>query len=236
MAYKEYDAVLCTVERVDRTTVFVKLETGEQGTIITSEVAPGRIRNLRDYVSPGRKIVCKILKIDSSGNIHLSLRRVFPKEKKEVMERHERERNSLGILKSVLGEQAENVSTAIKQESGSLQDFLNNCKTSPSQLEKYMPKESAEKICKILLEKKEKFVEVKKEFLLSSGKPNGIQLTKNVLSFCQGKCEISYLAAGKFTIKIKSTDYKKANSLISQSLEKIGTDAKEKKMDFHIKE
>ena len=72
---EEYQNVLCTVTKIDGTTVFVKLDSGEDGTIVVSEIAPGRIRNLRDYVVPGKKIVCKILSIEHN-NIHLSLRSV----------------------------------------------------------------------------------------------------------------------------------------------------------------
>lgn len=230
MELQEGDLALCTVERIDRTTVFVNLETGQQGTIITSEIAPGRIRNLRDYVSPGRKIVCKILKIDGN-NINLSLRRVTPKEKKEVADRHEKERNSLGILRSVLGEKANEIAEKMKEEL-SLSEFLQNCKDNPKKLQEYMPKEEAEKICKIISEKKEKSVEVKHKFMLSSKKPDGIVLIKSILSSCKGNCDISYIAAGKFTIKIKSSDYKKANSEISSALIEIEKKAKENKMEF----
>lgn len=225
------DIILCTVERIDNTTVFVRLETGEQGTIITSEIAPGRIRNLRDYISPGRKIVCKVLRADSE-NIYLSLRRVTPKEKKEVLERHEKERNSLGILRSVLGDKALEVAEKIKKANPSISEFLNNCKSSPKELESVMPKTEADKICKILLEKKEKLVEVKREFRLSSKKPDGITQTKQVLEFCKGHCDLSYVSAGKFVMKIKSSDYKKANQEILQALEKIEKSAKERKLDF----
>lgn len=232
---QESDIVMCTVERIDGTTVFVRIDgTNEQGTIITSEIAPGRIRNLRDYVSPGRKIVCKILRI-GENNVYLSLRRVTPKEKKEVMEKYDKERNSLGILRSVLGQDAPSIAEKIKQSS-SLSEFLSNCRNNPKALEQYMPKDQAAKLCKILSEKKERSVEVKHEFSLSSKKPDGISQTKQVLEFCRGDCSISYIAAGKFTVKIKAHDFKKANQEISKALESIEKQAKEKKMDFQIKE
>ena len=53
------DIVLCTVDRIIGTTVFVGIEGNGEGSIVTSEIAPGRIRNLRDYVVPKKKIVCK---------------------------------------------------------------------------------------------------------------------------------------------------------------------------------
>ena len=79
------DILLCVVEKIEGTVVFVKLPDGSQGSIVLSEIAPGRIRNLRDYVFPGKNIVCKVLRI-GSGRIDLSLRRVTPKEIKDLRE------------------------------------------------------------------------------------------------------------------------------------------------------
>ena len=73
------DIVMCTVERIVGTTVFVKIDGNGEGSIILSEIAPGRIRNLRDYVVPGKRIVCKVLSIREHAI--LSLRRVGINEK-----------------------------------------------------------------------------------------------------------------------------------------------------------
>src|SRR3989338_8426687 len=113
---KEGDVVLCTVEKIVGTTVFVNIEGNGQGSIIVSEIAPGRIRNLRDYVVPHKKIVCKILKV-GENYVNLSLRRVTLKEKKEVLDRYEREKSSLSILKSILKEKANDIAGKIKEES-----------------------------------------------------------------------------------------------------------------------
>ena len=126
MEFEEGDIILCTVERISGTTVFVKIEDskGREGTIITSEIAPGRIRNIRDYVVPGKKIACKILSINHN-NLHLSLRRVTSKEKKEVMDKYEREKSCLSIIKSVIKEKAEDIAEEVKKTS-SLSDFSFN--------------------------------------------------------------------------------------------------------------
>ena len=50
------DIVLCTVDRVIGINVFVKIEDNGEGCIVMSEIAPGRIRNIRDYVVPKKKI------------------------------------------------------------------------------------------------------------------------------------------------------------------------------------
>lgn len=232
---KEGDLVLCTVTQIAGTSVFVKIEGDGEGTIVTSEIAPGRIRNIRDYVVPNKKIVCKVLKIDNSGNINLSLRRVSAKEKKEVSDNYDKERTALSILKSVLKEKADEVAEKIKKEN-SLYGFLQNCKVNPKEIEKYTGKQEASQICKILSEKKEKQKEVKKEFKLSSNKPEGIKIVKDILSLCKNNCEITYLAAGRYTIKIKSDNYKEANQKINSIMEKIEQEAKKEKAQFEIKE
>jgi len=228
---EEGDVVLCTVDRITKTTVFVNIEGNGEGTIITSEIAPGRIRNIRDYVIPGKKIVCKVLEINDSGNIHLSLRRVSEKEKKEVMGEYKREKTATAIIKSVINKQE--LIEKIKKEHKSLNSFLENCKKDYSLLKKYFPEEICEKIKKIIEKRGGKEVEIKKEFSLYSKESNGITIIKDILK--NYKDNITYLAAGKFVLKIKAENYKKAN----QEIEKMLKDIEEKvsgKAKFEVKE
>jgi len=226
--FKEGENVLCTVDKISGTTVFVRIEENGGGTIVTSEIAPGRIRNLRDYVIPGKKIVCKILKIDT-GNINLSLRRVSNKERQEVLEKYEKERAALSVLKSVLNEKATEVAEKVKK-SHYLHEFLSICKTNPKKLEDYMNKQEAEKVYKILQQQKEKQVEIKKEFSLKSNLSDSIVRVRKILM--PYKENIIYLAAGKFVIKIIASDYKKANSEMQKILENIEKNSEKDKLEF----
>ena len=72
------ELVFCTVTSVQSHSVFVKLEEyGVGGMIHISEVAPGRIRNIRDFVVENKPVVCKVTSINQErGHIDLSLRRV----------------------------------------------------------------------------------------------------------------------------------------------------------------
>ncbi len=231
---KERDVVLCTVNRIEKTTVFVTIDGNGEGTIVISEIAPGRIRNIREYVVPNKKIVCKVLKIDSSGNIHLSLRRVYAKEKKEVVDKYEREKTSSSILKSILKEKAEETIKNIRKKEPSLFDFLQACKTQPEKLKEFLTEEEAKKTCKILKEKKEKHVEVKKEFSLTSNLPNGMSIIKTII--LPFKENITYLAAGRYLIKIKAKDYKQANYEIQKILQDIEAKAKQENCKYEAKE
>ena len=112
MEFEVGDIVLCTVDKIAGTTVFVNINGAtEQGYISLSEIAPGRIRNIRDYVVPKKVIICKILKV-SGRTIELSLRRVTPKEQKTLREKSKLERSYKSILKTILNEKLETAITA----------------------------------------------------------------------------------------------------------------------------
>jgi translation initiation factor 2 subunit 1 len=232
MEFEEGDIVLCTVEKIEGTIVFVRIdETGEQGSIITSEIAPGRIRNLRDYVVPKKKIVCKILKIDKN-NIYLSLRRVSQKERKEVIDEFQNERKLRSILKTILKEKTEEIIEKIKK-SDSLSEFLKQSKISSDELIKLVGKENAEKILAILNSQKQKKSIIKKEFSLKTTSSNGINLIKEILK--SDKADIRYIGAGKYSIKIESSDLKKADTEIQEIFKEIEHKSKENNLEFNIK-
>jgi len=232
---EEGQIVLCTVENIIGTTVFVKIEGNREGTIVTSEIAPGRIRNLRDYVIPGKKIVCKILRI-RDNRIHLSLRRVKPFERKELLSKIEKERSYKAIIETVLGkEDAKKAIERIKEKYFIL-DFFEEIRKSPKLIEDYLDKGQSEKILKILESKKEKPKEIKQVFKLSNKSSNGIVIMKNILQeSCSGtKCNIKYLAAGKYSISIKGEDFKGIKSEINKTMESIETQAKKSSSEFSL--
>lgn len=235
MELQEGDLVLCTVEKIERTIVFVKIEVpgkNLQGSIITSEIAPGRIRNMREYVVPKKKIVCKILRI-SGDRIELSLRRVSQKERKEVMEEHKQEKSYTSILKTILAKDTEKIINKI-QEKERLYDFIEEAKTDSKGLEKVVGKEKAKKILDIVLKQKKKKIIVKKEFKLTSTNPNGLETIKKLLA--TKEAEIRYISAGKYSIKIESEDVKKADNKIKEILNDLSEKAKKQDMKFEIKE
>lgn len=234
MAEQESDLVLCTVNNVEGTTVFVTLENGKTGTIVFSEVAPGRIRNIRDYVMPNKKIVCKILRI-SSNNIDLSLRRVTSKERDEVMERFKQEQTGRAVLKSLFKEKSQEIQEKILSSFSSLSEFFNQARENESLIEQYIPQEFIEQIKKVI-QKRRKEVEVKKIIKLKSLQPDGMNKIKSLFADCPSEIEITYLAAGTFQLKIKAEDYKKANNKMQNFIENIQAKAKKNFEEFSIEE
>jgi translation initiation factor 2 alpha subunit (eIF-2alpha) len=231
---EEGDMTLCTVDRIAGTVVFVKIEGEErEGSIILSEIAPGRIRNLREYVIPKKKIVCKVLKT-SGGTISLSLRRVTQKEKKEVLDQYNQEKSYMSILKSVVKEKANEVIENITKK-GKLFDFFEEARNNPKELEDLVGKEYAKKIFDIVLEQKKSKTIIKRTISLKTQEPNGIYLIKSLLE-SPGKIGIKYLSAGKYSLKIETDNGKKGEQELKTFLEKVEKKAKETGVQFEIKE
>ena len=233
MEFEEGDIVLCTVEKIVGTVVFVKIENNKEGSIIMSEIAPGRIRNLRDYVVPKKKIVCKILRI-RNGNIDLSLRRVTQKEKKEVLEKDKQEKSYKSILKSILKEKTDEIIEKILKEDKII-PFLEESKQNSQKLEKLVGKTNTEKILEILNSQKIKKAIIKKEFSFTSTEPDGLETIKNLLGNSKD-LEIKYLSAGNYSIKKESENAKTADQEIKQFLSQVEKTAKQKGFSFALKE
>ncbi len=231
---EEGQIVLCKVEKILGTTVFCKIEGDGEGTLTTSEISPGRIRNLRQYVFPGKKIVCKILSL--KNGVHLSLRRVKQNEKKELLDKIKKEKNYSAILKTILGkEEAKKRIEEIKKETN-LIDFIEQIKTNRGLLEKYFKKQDAEKIIKILESKKEKLKEIKQIFKLSSKSENGIKIIKKIIQDANknANAKIIYLAAGKYVLSLTGKEFKEIKIKINQVIQEIEKQAKKQNCEFSL--
>ena len=94
------DLVMCTVTNIQHNSTFVSIhEYGRQGMITISEIAPGRIRNIRDYVMEGKVIVCKVLNVNKErGYIDLSLRRVTESQRRQKSDEIKQETRAEKII------------------------------------------------------------------------------------------------------------------------------------------
>lgn len=228
---KENDVVLCTVISIEGATIFLEFENGTKGTMTLSEVAAGRIRNLREYVHPKKKIVCKVLKI-IDNHPQFSLRRVTAREREEVMTQHKKEQAFYLLLKTIV-KTPEHIIQNIKKEYD-LTNFLEKIKEDASLLEKFLKKQEAQQLSKVLAEKKEKEKEVKKIFILKSFSESGVDDIKKILEI--NDINIRYLGSSQFRISTTGKNFKEAEHKVSSALTEIESRAKEKKAIFELKE
>ena len=164
----------------------------------------------------------------------LSLRRVTQKEKKEVLEQDKQEKSYISILKSIFSEKTEEIIREISK-TDNLFDFLQNAKENPKKLEKIAGKEKTQKILDIIKIQKQKKAIIKKEIFLTTTKPNGLSLIKEILGNLNG-VEVKYISAGKYSLKTEANEPKTADNRLKESLKEIEEKAKKSDIKFSIKE
>ena len=234
MVYEEGDLVLCTVDTVENTVCFVHLPDGIKGTIISSEIAPGRIKFMRAYVVPNKKIVCKVLKA-YGDNIQLSLRRVNVKEKKQFLQEHKQQLANKVALKQILGDDYVQVTDKILSDYSDLLKFIQEMRNDVDTLKKYIPTQYVEQVQKIT-EKKKKQVELKYMINVKCLSDDGIKRIKEIFDIKNPDIKITYISAGKLTLKLKADDFKEGKIIISEILDEIEKRSKESNCELEYRE
>lgn len=232
MSYKEGDLILCKVKKVTNTITFVELPNGQEGTIISSEIAAGRIKLMRQYVVPNKQIVCKILSIEN-GNFHLSLRRVTAKEKSEVMQKAKQTQALETAFKQILKDKAEATKEKILKNFDSLYAFATSAKSDSTLLEKYIPKASQEQLEKII-NKKRKNEEFKKLIKIKCLASDGLNKIRDALQISSEKTKITYITAGEFSLKLEVEDPKQGKKEMQGITEELEKKAKKNDCEIFI--
>jgi translation initiation factor 2 alpha subunit (eIF-2alpha) len=232
MEVKIGDVVLCTVKKIEKTTVFLQIEGNGEGSMVLSEVAAGRIRNLRQHVALNKKVVCKVLEI-RNDQIHLSLRRVTAKERNEILDWHKKDKKLANMLKTVTNNSSQ-IIEKIKEEHDFV-EFFEEARDDPKLLEKFFTDLELKKLTKILTERIEKEKTVVKKFTLKSLSSTGISDIQKILPKNTESMKIKYLGSSKFSITIKAKEFKEANKEMSDTLETIEKKAKQLQASLEIK-
>ena len=230
----EGDLVLCTVTSVQYHSVFVDMdEYGKSGMIHISEVSPGRIRNIRDFVKEGKKVVCKVLRInEEKGHIDLSLRRVNESEKRRKIDEIKKEQDSEKIVEIAAGkigiktEQLYNeISEKITKDYGSLPNFFQEAAKEESLLGILSIDKDHIKIIGEIIKQRIKPTEVMiaGKLKITTYAPNGIDIIRDSLKKAEdaakGRISIKYLGSGLYKFMVKAPDYKEAEKLIKNATE-----------------
>lgn len=99
---KRNDLVVATVKVIEDHGVIVSLDEfeGMEAYIPRSHVAPGRIKDIRDFVKEGDKVVGRVIRADKRlGQVDLSLRYVSESEKKEKLDEWKERNRVLSLLR-----------------------------------------------------------------------------------------------------------------------------------------
>lgn len=234
------ELVLCTITNIQYHSVFAMMdEYGRTGMIHISEVSPGRIRNIREFVTEGKKVVCKVLRIDKiKGHIDLSLRRVNDAQKRGKLDEIKKEQLAENIIEYVAKKLEiptqnlySSISSALLPKYGSIYPAFDEASRDEVSLEKLgiEKRVSAELNPVIKARIKPPEVEIRGKVKLTSYAPNGVEIIKG--AFKEGlegsaPIKIQYLGAGSYGMLVKAPNYKEAELTLQSCAERILTSAK----------
>ena len=232
------ELVICTVKNVSSHSAFLNLEEYDgEGMLHISQVAYGRIRNIKDYVKPGKRMICRVTRVNpEKGYIDLSLKTVSQNDEKAKIKEYRRERRIDSFLQVLAKKhdlkKIEDVEKKIVREYGSLSEFARH---DYEDFFKKLMLKGFEKDFTHFIESdldKKKDVEIKVEIEAYSLEGDGVSRVKNFfkkLGATDPKLEFEYLGSSKFLFRIKSKDYKKSETRlarIKQAVEKAGAEEK----------
>ena len=231
---KEGEIVLCTVKKITYHSVFLKLDeyNNLEGMMHISEIAPGRIRTIRDYVKEGKKVVCKVLRINKiTRNIELSLRRVNKMQRINKSAECKQEQKAEKLLEFVGKELKKDIEYMYKEAGyeliskyGSLNEAFQDFVLDKDQInELEIKKEISDVLIKTVIERiKPKEVQVKGVLTITLNTEDGVDTVKKVLTDSQkGAIRIIYMGAPQYQITVTASDYKIAEEILENATETI---------------
>lgn len=233
---EESELVVCKITKVLPHSVFAELTeySAKSGMIHISEIAPGRIRNIRDFVKEGKIVICKVLKVrKDSGQIDLSLRRVNDNQRRRKVNEMKLEQTSEKILEFVakkLNLKFEELYLKIFEIVSKKYPDLHECfEQVVVGKQKLADLGIAEPLCTEITEVvKQRIsppeVEIKGKISISTYLPNGVDEIKKILAkiiAADKSITLTYLGGGSFKIGIISDDYKKAEKILEKALKPI---------------
>lgn len=233
------ELVLATVKKVTDYGAYVTLEEygDKEGLLHRSEISTSWVRNIRNHVREGQKLVLKVLRVDADKkHIDLSRKRVTKSERidKIYTFKHERKADTfLRIvaekLKKPLEEMTEKAATPMEEKYGDVYTALEEASRQGSEvLTKIgIPSDIAQHLAELAQEKiRPPIVEIKGVLQLTSTKPDGVNIIKKTLQTAQktptpntAKIQIYSIAAPKYRLKVEAENYKQAETILQKASE-----------------
>ena len=230
------DLVIATVVKITSYGAYVRLdEYDKEGLLHVSEVASRWVRNIRDYVREGQKVVLKVLRVQADkGQVDLSRRRVTKRDKKEKIQSWKKDRKAEGLLRTAaeklnisFEEAYERAGALIEKAFGELHDGLEKTAKDGVEvlLELGVDKELAVTLEAIAKEKIQiSLVNVKGILKLQNPKPDGVLLIKETLQHAKEVGEedgadvsVYLVSPPKYRIVVAAEDYKSAESILEKA-------------------
>ena len=244
---EEGELVICTVKKLLTHCVFAAIDEYKnlEGMLHISEIAPGRIRNIRDFVKEGRKIICKVLRVNlERRQIDLSLRRVSMSARNKKNTEYKQEEKAEKILETIAKKLKTNLEdiynkfgNKIITEYGTLNFAFQNMIEEKADFKELNIPEKELKILKETVKEKIKpiRIEIKRRINLQSNADEGVEIIKETLSYAEKLAnkenldiKIEYVSAPTYRIILRGHDYKSTDKKLDEIIDKILIFIKEK--------
>lgn len=233
------ELVLATVQKVTDYGAYVTLEEygNKEGLLHRSEISTSWVRNIRNHVREGQKLVLKVLRVNADKkHIDLSRKRVTKRERidKIYTFKHERKaetflRITAEKLNKSLQEINEKGASPMEETYGDLYTALEvTSRQGPEALTKIgVPSDIAHALAELAKEKiRPPIVEIKGILQLTSTKPDGVNVIKKALDAAHkistpdnAKIDIYTITAPKYRLKVEAEDYKQAETILQKASE-----------------
>ncbi len=246
---EEGDLVVCTVTKVEKAAVFVDLdEYDAKGVIRIDEVVAGRIRTLKGIVEPGRKVVCKVLRVDPNTKIlELSIRRVSEGLKRQKLAEYKREQIAIQLVESLskkLGisiEEAHKILDKLYEYTDLLYPFFQEVILKGPKLlkEAGVPEQYIEPLYELIKQRIPPPIYTKEgEVILQVLHKEGIIIIKNILLEASKRYNVKwiYYGAPRYGFKIETGDPKELNQKYKEFKEYLEKEAEKYDAYLEIKE
>jgi len=233
------ELVIATIESVTDYGAYAKLdEYDKKGLLHISEVSSSWIRNIRDFVREGQKVVLKVLRVDTEKeHIDLSLRRVTKRERIEKIMSWKKERKAEALLRNVaektgkpVEEVYEKAGALMEKEFGLYEGFEKGLKDGAEALTAIgVPPELASVLVEVAKERIHvPMVTVKGTVELRCAKPNGVKVIKEAFLTAKKaeksrdtKLRFYVVAAPKYAIEVMAENYKRGGDVLEKVAENV---------------
>ncbi len=225
------ELVIGTVQDIFPYGAFVKLDEYDKvGMIHIKEISSAWVKNIRNHVREGQKVVTKVLKvIPDRGHIDLSLRRTTAQQRKWKVQQYKREKKTEKLLEyysseNNLSEEVlyRNIILPLEEEFESVMDGMEEIKRNKDLLT-LIPEQYRESFYELLVSNVEiPSVEITAYLDITCPQRNGIDIIRKSLMEAEGdSVTIQLMGTPRYMVKVEAEDYRTAEEMLKNVQEQV---------------
>ena len=210
---------------------FIKLEEYDKvGMIHIKEISSAWVKNIRNHVREGQKVVTKVLKVvPSKGHIDLSLRRTTAQQRKWKIQTYKREKKVEKLLEYYAAENKlspeeleQNIAKPLREAYETILEGMEEI-VKDRTLISIVPEQYQESFFKLLEANVEiPTVEITGYLDITCPQRNGIDIIKKALMDVEGNgITIQLVGTPRYLVKVEAEDYKTAEEQLKTVHESV---------------